>query len=41
MSGGIEVDDLLPLTDELAEKGSQSVLGQTLAVKWEEYSPAA
>ena len=41
MSGGIEVDDLLPLTDELAEKGSQSVLGQTLAVKREEYSPAA
>ena len=41
MSGGIEVDDLMPLTDERAEKGSQSVLGQTLAVKWEEYSPAA
>jgi hypothetical protein len=37
MSGGIEVDDLLPMTDELAEKGSQSILGQTLAVKWEEY----
>ena len=40
MSGGIEVDDLLPMADELAEKGSQSVLGQTLAVKWEEYTPA-
>jgi hypothetical protein len=40
MSGGIEVDDLLPMTDELAEKGSQSILGQTLAVKWEEYIPA-
>src|SRR5574344_1969328 len=40
MSGGIEVEDLLPMTNELAEKGSQSVLGQTLAVKWEEYTPA-
>jgi hypothetical protein len=40
MSGGIEVDDLLPMADELVEKGSRSVLGQTLAVKWEEYTPA-
>jgi hypothetical protein len=40
MSGGIEVEDLLPMANELAEKGSQSVLGQTLAVKWEEYTPA-
>lgn len=40
MSGGIEVDDLLPMADELAEKGSQSILGHTLAIKWEEYTPA-
>jgi hypothetical protein len=40
MSGRIEIDDLLPKVDELAEKGMNSALGKLLA-DWNELPEAA
>lgn len=40
MSGRIEIDDLLPKVDELAEKGKNSALGKLLA-DWNELPEAA
>ena len=40
LSGGIEMDDLVPMLNELAEKGKDSVLGG-LVNDWNEYEQAA
>lgn len=40
MSGRIEIDDLLPKVDELAEKGKNSALGKLLA-DWNELPKTA
>lgn len=40
MSGRIEIEDLLPKVDELAEKGKDSSLGKLLA-DWNEFPQAA
>ena len=40
MTGGIEMDDLVPMLNELAEKGKDSPLGG-LVNDWNEYEQAA
>ena len=40
MTGGIEMDDLVPMLNELAEKGKDSPLG-CLVNDWNEYEQAA
>ena len=40
MSGGIEIEDLIPKVDELAEKGRDCPFGKLLAA-WNEVSEAA
>ena len=40
LSGGIELNDLVPMLNELAEKGKDSVLGG-LVNDWNEYEQAA
>ena len=40
MTGGIELDQLVPMLNELAEKGKDSVLGG-LVNDWTEYEQAA
>ena len=40
MSGRIEINDLIPMVNELAEKGNDSVLG-SLVTEWQEVEKAA